>query len=334
MTNGIYSFNQIIEDVILETGMTNIRNRHSEIRKLVARAEREISPYTGFLVKKKMLYYVGNGNFDGTNIKKPSDFHSVDKVGCCHDGLCDGSYFETNSHIIICDKKQRTEILFSYWGLQSDGQGNPITSYNHADAVVAFCVWKLYTPKVFTGEGSLNVKLELEQQWENRCGEARGEDMFPDENSMNNIYRVNSWSSLEMSKKTNYDRCVSCDNCITVIDDNPIINTNMKVYYWQLNNMHENQSTIIPTVTPSFLLQQNNEPFASFQSGFTVVNPYIGRLNLAIMESDFVLYKIFDVLNNDVTDEFTPHYFQSTKIMLYTSKNAYSHSNINFKISL
>lgn len=335
MTSGIYSFNQIIEDIIIETGMTNLRNRHPEIRKLVARAEREISPFTGFLVKKKMLYYVGNGNFDGTNIKKPSDFVFTDKIGCCEDGLCDDAYMETISHIIICDKKVRTEIRFSYWGLQSDGQGNPVTSYNHADAVVAYCAWKLYSPKVFAGEGSLNVKMELEQQWENRCGEARGEDMFPDEMNMDNIYRMNSWSSLEMSKKTNYDRCISCDNCTPVTNDNPITTINdMKVYYWQLNNKHQDQNTVIPIVTPTFLEEQNNELFETFNTGFTIVNPYIGRLNIALMETDFVQYKIFDVLNNDVTDEFTAHYFQDTQIMLYTSKNAYSHSNINFKISL
>jgi len=335
MISGIYSFNQIVEDIIIETGQTNLRNRLSEIRKLVARAEREISPFTGFLVKKKMLYIVGNGNFDGTNIKKPHDFVFTDKVGCCEDGLCDGAYHETTSHIIICDKKVRTEIRFTYWGLQSDGQGNPVTSYNHADAVVAFCIWKLYSSKIFTGEGSLNVMMQYEQQWENRCGEARGEDMFPDENSMHNIYKVNSWSSLEMANKTSYDRCISCDNCTPIINDNPLtMANNMRVYYWQLNNIYQDQNTVIPTVTPAFLAEQNNEPFASFQTGFLVAHPYIGRLNLAVMETEFVQYKIFDILNNDVTDEFTAHYFQDTKIMLYTSKNVYSHSNINFKITL
>ncbi len=334
MISGLYSFSQIIEDIIIETGQTNLRNRHADIRKLVARAEREISPFTGFLVRKKMLFIVGNGNFDGTNIKKPTDFVFVDKVGCCEDGLCDGAYQENVSHIIICDKKPRTEIKFTYWGLQSDGQGNPVTSYNHADAVVAYCIWKLYSPKVFTGEGSLNVKMELEQQWENRCGEARGEDMFPDESSMNNIYRINSWSSLEMSNKTEYDRCISCDCCIPTIDDNPVIIENdMKVYYWQLNNIHQGISTVLPLVTPAYLETKANEEFSVFNAGFLVVNPYIGRLVMAIAVTDFVQYKIFDVLGNNITDEFQAHYFQDTKIMLYISKNAYTHSSINFKIT-
>ena len=116
MISGLYSFSQILEDVITETGQTNLRNRQSEIRTLIARAEREINPFAGLLVKKKMLYYVGNGNFNGKSIKKPKDYVFLDKAGCCDDGLCDGAIQENVSHIIICDTKIRTEIKFSYWG--------------------------------------------------------------------------------------------------------------------------------------------------------------------------------------------------------------------------
>lgn len=333
MTSGLYSFSQILEDVILETGQTNLRNRIPEIRKLVARAEREINPYAGFLIKKKMLYIVGNGNFDGKTIKKPQDFVFSDKVGCCEDGLCDGSYQENVSHIIICDNKERTEIRFTYWGLQSDGQGNPVTSYNHADAVVAYCVWKLYSPKVFVGEGSLQVKMELEKQWEERCGESRGEDMFPSDDSLRRIYRTNQMSSLNANQITEYDRCIECSTC-TETDDNPTETTNdMKVYYWQLSNLNERIVNVIPTISQAFIETKANEDYSVFNAGFMVVNPYIGSLNLAIAATGFVQYKIFDVLNNNITDEFDAHYFQNEQIMLYTSKNAYSHSSINFKIT-
>ena len=70
MLSGLYSFSQIIEDVRQETGISNLRNEYPTIRQLIARAEREINPYAGFLVRKRMIYYVGNGNFDGLKIKK------------------------------------------------------------------------------------------------------------------------------------------------------------------------------------------------------------------------------------------------------------------------
>ena len=46
MVSGLYSFDEIIQDVSSETGIKNLRNRYSEIRKLIARAEREINKKT------------------------------------------------------------------------------------------------------------------------------------------------------------------------------------------------------------------------------------------------------------------------------------------------
>jgi hypothetical protein len=107
----------------------------------------------------------------------------------------------------------------------------------------------------------------------------------------------------------------------------------MTVYYWQLNNIYQNITNVIPLITQDYIETKANENYSVFNAGFLVVNPYIGRLNMAISQTEFVQYKIFDVLNNDITDEFDAHYFQDSKIMLYTSKNFYSHSSINFKIT-
>ena len=54
MLSGLYSFSQIVEDVKQETGIENIRNQYSSIRQLIARAEREINPYAGFLIRKRI----------------------------------------------------------------------------------------------------------------------------------------------------------------------------------------------------------------------------------------------------------------------------------------
>lgn len=332
MISGIYSFEKIIEDVKTETGFTNLRNRYPEIIQLIARAEREINPFTNLLVRKKMLYYVGNGNFDGSSIKKPKDYVFTDKVGCCEDGLCDGSYFETVSHIVICDKVVRTEIRFSYWALQHDGRGYPITSYNHADAVVAYIVWKLYSPKVFVGEGSMQNQLLYERQFEERCGEARGEDMFPDEGTLNNIHNVNRWTSFDLHKKTTYDRCLSCDQCLTQIEDTLQNLSGMRVYYWQLNSPFQTINNLIPLVNPTYLYDKQYELFSTFEVGHTVVNPYVGKLSLAIYKTALEEYKIYDIFDSDVTDEFQSYFFADTGIMLFTSKNNYDPSNLFLRL--
>lgn len=333
MTSGIYPFSQIIEDVITETGITNIRNRIPELINLVARAEREINPYASLLIKKKMLYKVGNGNFDGKNIKKPKDFVQIDKVGCCDDGLCEGAYRETVSHIIICDKKVRSEIKFTYWALQHDGNGYPLITYNHADAVVAYIVWKTYAPNLYMGEGNLNTHIYYERNFEDRCCEARGEDLFPSEQQSLRIAKINQYSLLNLKIQTIKDICLSCDNCLETIEE-PEIETpeEMKIYYWQLNTIQERLDDVLPLVNAAYLEDKPNQVFSVFEQGYTVANASIAALAIAIHETEFFYYRIYDVLNNDVTDEFQANYIAEEKIMLFVSVNHYSHSNILFKI--
>lgn len=336
MISGIYPFEEIIEDVITETGITNLRNRHPEIIKLIARAEREINPFATLLIRKKMLFISGNGNFDGKSIKKPADFVYVDKVGCCEDGLCDGAYFENVSHIVICDNKPRTEIRFTYWALQHDGRGYPVVSMNHADAVVAYIIWKTYSSKVYSGEGSMQNQMLYERQFEERCGEARGEDFFPSENTMRNIGNMSRWSSFELDKKTSYDRCLSCDNCLTEILDampTPPDPPLTKIYYWQQTNPIVSFESIKATVNPTFIQEKESETLPTFAAGHLVVCPSVGRLSFAVYQTPFVEFKIFDALfSTDITDEFDTHFFVEHNIILFVSKNPYSVSNINIKI--
>ena len=332
MISGLYSFDQIIQDVSQETGITNLRNRYAEIRQLIARAEREINPYAGFLIKKKMIHYVGNGVFDGRSIKKPTDYVQIDKVGSCEDGLCEGAYFENVSHIIICDKKERTKITWTYWALQFDGNGNPVTSYNHAEAVVAYIVWKLYSAKVFLNEGSSGLRREYKQEFEDRCMESRGEDMFPSVSQMDKIFSMNKWSSLNFENYTQYDRCLSCESCLTIIEEpmEPQIGTN--VYYWQAANITDTITEVLSTINEAFFETVPFENISIFEQGFIVTYTQVSRrICFAIRETEIATYTITDSLNNDVTDEFDVQYLEEVKAILFVSKNQYSHSSIYFK---
>ena len=161
MNNGLTSFDNLIAAVQDETGITNLRNHLPMVRRLVTRAENEINPYGTLLIKKKMIHYVGNGTFDGRSIKKPEDFVSIDEVGCCEDGICKGSYYETVSHVVMCDGKERTKIVWTYWAMQHDGNGNPIISVNHIEALVAFITLKLYSQRMFINKGNANLFVNL-----------------------------------------------------------------------------------------------------------------------------------------------------------------------------
>lgn len=331
MNSGAFPFDQILQRVSIETGIKNLRPLINDIIILVADAEKEINPYSGFLLKKKMVHFVGNGVFNGTSIKKPKDFVELDKVGSCEDGLCSGQYFENVSHIIICDKQVRTKITWTYWALQFDGNGYPVVSYNHSEAVIAFIVWKLYSSKVFMGEGNLVAKRDYQIEFENRCMEARGEDFMPSEDQLLSMYGNNRMGSIEIYERTLQDYCKSCESCLTIIEESETPVQDLTVYFWQNNNTADNIDNVIPLITNEFVETKPFELFSIFQQGYIVNYSQIGRICFALKPTELISIQITDALNNDITDIFDTHYFADLKIKLYVSKNPYTYSSIYFK---
>ena len=332
MNNGLASFDNLIAAVQDETGITNLRNHLPMVRRLVNRAENEINPYGTLLIKKKMIHYVGNGTFDGRSIKKPEDFVSIDEVGCCEDGLCKGSYYETVSHIVLCDGKERTKIVWTYWAMQHDGNGNPIISVNHIEALVAFITLKLYSQRMFINKGNANLFVEYKREWENRCMESRGEDFMPGTDQLDWVFQVNKWASLHFENYTTYDRCLSCHSCLITIEEpeEPIEGT--MIYYWQLTNTQDKIEEVVASITDdSFFDDKESRSPQIFEQGHIISYSAIGRICFAIKPSEIEEYTITDSLNNDVTDEFEKQYLPEYETILFVSKNYYSHSNIYFK---
>lgn len=343
MIQGFVGLNEIIEDVKTETGIENLRNMKPQLRKMIANAEKEINPYAGFLLKKTMIYNVGNGNFDGRSIKIPEDFVELSSIGNCEDHVLRDCYYPTVSHIVITDNVPRTKISFTYWALQFDGAGDPLVTSNHSKAVVAYITFKLYSSKTFNGEGSLQQKMELKRSWEELCDYSKGEDFFPSELAMNQLYFTNQMSSMDFRNKTITDFCSHCSYSRfdgTGVSGNVINDTDLiaeteskmsKVYFWQETNIGNDIADISPLITIPFLLTKNSKLFTIFQDGYIVTNANIGRICFVIHEAMPEIFVITDALNNDVTDLFDSLYNPELKTMLYVSKNVYSHSSIYFK---
>ena len=331
MRSGLYSFYQIIENVKTETGIQNLRNRYSEIRQLVARAEYEINPYAGFLQKKRMVHFVGNGVFNGKAIKKPADFVMIDKVGCCEEGLCGNSFFENVSHVIICDKQPRTKITWSYWALTNDGEGNPFISYNHAEAVVAFVIWKMYSPKVYGGGGSLSVKNDFERQFNERCLEARGEDFFPNEAQLCRMYQTNKMSGFDFSQLGCADYCLSTE-CITTITETmpqPPVD-DKKVYFWQDNSLAAEIQNA-EDVTDEFLSTKEFISLTQAAAGYTFSFPYVGRYGFCIEDVDADSFSLVDLLQQSLENSVNVYYNAINRKLIFISKNYVAASSIYFK---
>lgn len=106
-----------------------------------------------------------------------------------------------------------------------------------------------------------------------------------------------------------------------------------KIYYWQEPNISVVENDIINNVSINGYLQ--SKPFdtiPSFEIGKTISYTSIGLISFAITNSlETDNYRLYDIMNNDVTDGFTRSYLNN-KTILFVSNNIYSHSNMFIKL--
>jgi hypothetical protein len=229
MFAGFYTFEQILQGVKTKTGIQNLRNMYEDIRIMICNAEREINPYAGHLVLKKYRVYKNstsrNNLYNGKRIIKPADFVQLNKMVTCNEGLCDGEFYETVNHIVICNSKvDRPTIQFAYWAYQSDRNGNPVTTRNHAEAVEDYIVWMLQRQKFFVGETGLSNIREFERIFKESSAQACGEDFFPDSVQLANMQKINNAEKVQL-----YDIQPGIDGCYEKICMNFFEETNPEV---------------------------------------------------------------------------------------------------------
>jgi len=128
-------------------------------------------------------------------------------------------------------------------------------------------------------------------------------------------------------------KCIQ-NRCITLTGlDNDIASTdNMRVYYWQLDNITDTIEDVIAAFNEVYVTSKPSNTFTNFATGVNINYFNIAKIAFAIKATEPIVYVIKDSLNNDVTDEFDTHYFYDTKSLLFVSKIEYSYSSMTFKI--
>lgn len=113
-------------------------------------------------------------------------------------------------------------------------------------------------------------------------------------------------------------------------NDYPIAN---KIYYWQETNTNTTIEDIFLLVDDQgYFLNKSFDTKESFDIGKNIDYSQIGRICFAITEAqDIDTYKIYNILNNDVTNTFDRVYIDSINTILFVSQNIYSHGTIFFK---
>jgi hypothetical protein len=106
------------------------------------------------------------------------------------------------------------------------------------------------------------------------------------------------------------------------------------IYYWQEENFDYTINNVLPLISQTGFFQ--NKLFdteVNFNLGVDCSFSKIGYVCFAILDSlKTDTYKIYDILNNDITHMFQRVYVNEINTILFVSNNIYSHSITNIKI--
>lgn len=310
------SFYDIVAGVKQETGISNLTNRYVEILGLIVRAERDINPWAGHFIRKKIKYTAGKGLFNGKSIKYPEDY--IELIGVydrIEYGRTELETVDFNTHIGLCNGLVNNEVILSYWATQMNAEGHPLVPYNHYEAVVAFIVWKLYSQRAFQDKGSLNMKMDYENIFERRCRAARGVDMFPSDES-----RARMRASMQLPAMFDVvceDDCFCA--CTLEIDDTPTPAIDTKIWFWQEDSLV--QILQLDDVTDDFLEDQSVISVNGFKAGTYFTSSYVGRYGIAIQDGPVTPAGIVDATGTSIESSVTYKYFSERKLLVLISQN-------------
>lgn len=338
MYSNLIPFENIVDAISDATGIKNLRNHYPQIRRFIRRSEKDIG-YGSTLLLKRITYKISDGtilpdsNGGPGKIKLPDDLVSIEAVGMCYEGICPENYVHQGQYLFLCNHFDEFSLI--YYSLLCDGNGNPTVSENHEEAVIAGVLWRMYQPKIWNREGDRTTYKELNQEYEDRCGEARGKDVMPTEQEWSKIASILRSSSLDLMV-LNKEKCYMCvpeyEN--KQILDPSIDTTNDMVYFWQYDDLSIDISDA-PNIDQLFLDSKSKQPIQVFIDGYVISYNAIGRIAIAISNVNENQYQIIDVFETDITSVvFDTYYDTLNRTQIYISKEIYSHGNIYYKLIL
>lgn len=115
----------------------------------------------------------------------------------------------------------------------------------------------------------------------------------------------------------------------------PITRTD-RIYTWQASGYNLSQLDILDdALNSSFLNAQDFYNYLMFSTGVELNLTKVGRIAFVlsdIPETDN--YKIYDILNNDVTHSFAKTYDVNTRSLIFVSNNIFGFNTITFSIKI
>jgi hypothetical protein len=104
------------------------------------------------------------------------------------------SKFTIENGFIYFSQIENGKVGISYMGIMIDKEGWPMIAEDHADAVSAYLIYMWTKRRFIMGKIGVGNYQLLKQEWEWKCGQARGEDELPNQAEMR--YLANQWMQL------------------------------------------------------------------------------------------------------------------------------------------
>jgi hypothetical protein len=348
MYSNLVPFENVVEAVRDETGITILRNKYPHIRRLMYRVERDIG-FGGTAVLKRVKYSVAGGSiiFDGSIYKAllPEDLLKLEAIGMCAEGVCPGDYRISGNWLFFCKDKKIEEFNLIYYTLLCDGEGNPVTTENHMEAITSGITYWLYKQKMFNNKGHFQMLRYYEQYYHDRIGDSRAQDIMP--NSMEewakaaNIMKMSSRDAILYLKDT---RCFcSVPEAINMNDNDNTdpdnggggssSNENVSaIYSFQFNSL--TKSILDEAEITQAYLDANGtlHAEADLLEGKFINYMNTGRIGFAIKTTAPDQYNFTDVLGNILNDTVFDKVYDSEREMdIYISKQYYTESSVFYK---
>lgn len=322
MQSGIVPFNEILESIKDATGIRNLSPYIDKIRRFIFKVEEDIGS-GGMMIRKQKKYVLGT-DYDGKFLQLPDDFIREYYLGSL-------TYQEIKGRILYLKScfQNKQNIILNYIGFILDNDGNPFTTRNRLEAHVLYFKYRTYNANLFLNKKGSNRQLAYiyKQEYEDEKLNARGKDVMPSEEEYKEIGRILHLSTIEL---------IQSDNCPIVIDckTEEEITTTISapgIYSWQYDDLLTD-ITDAENITQEILNTKDFNDAIDFADGKMMNYTNIGRIGFAIQQSENNQYKIYDILNNDITNIFDKYYNEDMKTDFFVSKEYIVHSSVYIKI--
>jgi len=112
------------------------------------------------------------------------------------------SKFSIENGYVYFNHVKDSRVGISYMGLIIDENGWPMVEESHADAISSYLIYMYIKRKFIMGKANGQQYQAMKQEWEWKCGQARGNDELPNESEL--MYLANMWNQLLPLPNLNY----------------------------------------------------------------------------------------------------------------------------------